>query len=115
MANTTTSAVMGSLYRTIWRWHFFAGLLVLPFLVMMAVTGGAYHFKPELDHWVYRSMEDVPARTQAFVPASVVVDRVVLRRVHDRVVLRDRVVTRALIERERQHPDLGRALQLVDI
>jgi uncharacterized iron-regulated membrane protein len=27
------------LYRAIWRWHFYAGLLVLPFLLVLAVTG----------------------------------------------------------------------------
>jgi uncharacterized iron-regulated membrane protein len=64
-----------TLYRTIWRWHFFAGLLVLPFLVMMAVTGGAYLFKPELDHLIYRSFEDVPARTAPVAPASQIVQR----------------------------------------
>jgi len=49
-------------YRAVWRWHFFAGLLVLPFLVLLAVTGGMYLFKPELDHALYREMIDVPAR-----------------------------------------------------
>ena len=56
------SSVSGSLYRAVWRWHFIAGLLVLPFLVMMAITGGAYLFKPELDHLIYRAWEDVPPR-----------------------------------------------------
>ena len=65
-----------ALYRVIWRWHVFAGLLVLPFLVLMAVTGGAYLFKPELDHWMYRRLEDVPARSQPFAPLSLVVQRV---------------------------------------
>jgi uncharacterized iron-regulated membrane protein len=27
------------LYRAVWRWHFYAGLFVLPFLVMLALTG----------------------------------------------------------------------------
>lgn len=27
------------LYRAVWRWHFYAGLLVLPFLLVLAVTG----------------------------------------------------------------------------
>jgi hypothetical protein len=28
------------LYRTIWRWHFYAGLFVIPFILMLSVTGG---------------------------------------------------------------------------
>ena len=27
------------LYRSIWRWHFYAGIVVVPFLVVMALTG----------------------------------------------------------------------------
>ncbi|MBV9509587.1 MAG: PepSY domain-containing protein [Caulobacteraceae bacterium] len=50
-----------SLYAAVWRWHFIAGLLVLPVLVMMAITGGAYLFQPELDHLAYHRLEDVPS------------------------------------------------------
>lgn len=48
-----------SLYRVVWHWHFLAGLAVLPFLVLLAVTGGLYLFKAELDHVAYASLEDV--------------------------------------------------------
>jgi len=41
------------LYRAFWRWHFYAGLLVLPFLAWLAVTGGLYLFKPEIERAVY--------------------------------------------------------------
>src|SRR5580704_2212497 len=71
-----TSSSSGSLYRAVWRWHFIAGLLVLPFLVMMAITGGAYLFKPELDHLMYRAWEDVPPRAGLFAPASEVIRQV---------------------------------------
>jgi uncharacterized iron-regulated membrane protein len=27
------------LYRAVWRWHFYAGLIVIPFLLMLALTG----------------------------------------------------------------------------
>ena len=26
-------------YRTIWRWHFYAGLFVMPFILILSVTG----------------------------------------------------------------------------
>ncbi|WP_064706255.1 PepSY-associated TM helix domain-containing protein [Rhizobium bangladeshense] len=38
-----------SLYRAIWRWHFFAGLLVIPFMLNLAVTGSLYLFKDEIN------------------------------------------------------------------
>jgi uncharacterized iron-regulated membrane protein len=43
----------GHFYRVIWRWHFYAGLLVIPIMVMLAVTGIIYLFKPQLDALMY--------------------------------------------------------------
>lgn len=76
MALSLKAGTATSLYRVIWRWHFFAGLLVLPFLVMMALTGAAYLFKPELDHLIYRKIEDVPARAQPFASSDAVIANV---------------------------------------
>ena len=42
-------------YRTFWRWHFYAGLFVLPFIVVLSVTGSIYLFKPQIDRWEERS------------------------------------------------------------
>jgi uncharacterized iron-regulated membrane protein len=41
-------------YRAFWRWHFYAGLIVFPFLCWLAVTGSLYLFKPEIERAVYR-------------------------------------------------------------
>ncbi|MDR3472291.1 MAG: PepSY domain-containing protein [Devosia sp.] len=65
-----------ALFAAVWRWHFIAGLLVLPVLVMMAITGGAYLFQPELDHLAYRRLEDVPARAAPMASPSVVIPKV---------------------------------------
>jgi uncharacterized iron-regulated membrane protein len=48
------------LYRTIWRWHFYAGLFVIPLILILSVTGAAYLFKPELDRWEERSWRGLP-------------------------------------------------------
>ncbi len=50
-ADTAPSASVASisLYRAIWRWHFFAGLFVLPFMLNLAVTGSLYLFKDEIN------------------------------------------------------------------
>jgi len=63
------------LYRAVWRWHFIAGLLVLPFLLLLAVTGGMYLFKDELDHAIYRAWDDVPARAAPPIRAGELVAR----------------------------------------
>lgn len=54
-------AKQGSFYRAVWRWHFIAGLLVLPFLCILATTGALYLFKDELDAWIYHSWDRVAA------------------------------------------------------
>jgi uncharacterized iron-regulated membrane protein len=43
-------------YRTVWRWHFYAGLFVIPFMLMLALTGIIYLFKPQLDAVMYRNL-----------------------------------------------------------
>ncbi len=55
-------------YCTVWRWHFFAGLLVLPFLMLLAATGALYLFRDEIDGLVYRDLIRVEARPAAASP-----------------------------------------------
>lgn len=38
-SNTLARKESNVLYRAAWRWHFYAGLYVVPFLVMLAITG----------------------------------------------------------------------------
>lgn len=38
-----------TLYRRVWRWHFMAGLVVAPFAIILAITGGIYLFKAEYE------------------------------------------------------------------
>lgn len=72
-------------YRTLWRWHFYAGLFVMPFLVVLAVTGTIYCFQPQIEPLLYphrlvvvpkaspRLDEDtLLARARAAMPASAV-------------------------------------------
>ena len=46
-----TSAVT---YRTIWRWHFYAGLFSIPFILWLSVTGSIYLFRPQIERWLDR-------------------------------------------------------------
>ena len=50
----------GRLYRTIWRWHFYAGLFVVPMVLVLALTGSIYLFKPQLDRWEERAFHGLP-------------------------------------------------------
>jgi len=59
------------LYRTIWRWHFYAGLFVIPFILILSVTGAAYLFKPELDRWEERAWRGLPTAAAVDADAQV--------------------------------------------
>ncbi|MFM9270148.1 PepSY-associated TM helix domain-containing protein [Halomonas elongata] len=55
------------LYRAVWRWHFYAGLIVIPFLISLAVTGGLYLFKDEIDQWLNADIVRVEAQASSTV------------------------------------------------
>ncbi|MEA5448314.1 PepSY domain-containing protein [Leptolyngbya sp. CCNP1308] len=52
----TTLSPGNRFYRTVWRWHFYAGLFVIPFMVVLAATGIVYLFKPQLDAAMYHDL-----------------------------------------------------------
>ena len=70
MRSDFPSPALSGAYRAVWRWHFYAGLLVLPFLMLMALTGGLYLFKTEIDGLIYRPLSHVEARAAATSPDS---------------------------------------------
>ncbi|WP_225896801.1 PepSY-associated TM helix domain-containing protein [Brevundimonas goettingensis] len=63
-----TSPGLSGPYRAVWRWHFYAGILVLPVLMLMALTGGLYLFKTEIDGLVYGRMAHVEASPSTTAP-----------------------------------------------
>ena len=61
-----------TLYRAIWRWHFFAGLLVVPFMISLAITGGLYIFHEEIDASLFRHRNYVTVATDKVQPSELV-------------------------------------------
>ena len=62
------------LYRAVWRWHFYAGLLVLPFMITLAITGALYLFKDEFDAVIHSDLKQVAVSEAAGrAPASAMV------------------------------------------
>lgn len=62
-------------YRTIWRWHFYAGLIAIPFVIWLATTGAIYLFRPQVEAWLDRPWSDLeitgaPASPKAQVHAA---------------------------------------------
>lgn len=62
-------------HRTVWRWHFYAGLFCIPFVIVLSLTGAAYLFKPQVEAFLDRPfdhlvMEGGPRSAQAQVDAA---------------------------------------------
>lgn len=45
-----------SLFKTMWRWHFYAGLIFTPFLIILAFSGAVYLFKPQIENSLYKDL-----------------------------------------------------------
>jgi uncharacterized iron-regulated membrane protein len=73
-ATAASTAPATDLYRAVWRWHFYAGLLVLPFLISLALTGALYLFRDEIDTIVHADLKQVALRANVTpVPPSAMV------------------------------------------
>jgi uncharacterized iron-regulated membrane protein len=59
------------LYRRFWRWHFYAGLFVIPFVLLLALSGTVFLFKPQVERWEERAWLDLPAARIAAPGAQV--------------------------------------------
>ena len=58
-----------SLYRRIWRWHFWVGLLACPVLLVLSITGALYTFREEIENWQRSDLTFVESGSLA-LPAS---------------------------------------------
>lgn len=47
------AADVRGVYATVWRWHFYAGLFVAPFMIVLALTGLAMLAGDALDRWQF--------------------------------------------------------------
>ncbi|PTM58757.1 PepSY-associated TM helix domain-containing protein [Desmospora activa] len=68
--DTPTQGRSQALFRAIWRWHFYAGMIFSPFLVILAVTGGVYLFKPQIEAMMYKDWYQVEAEGKALNPSA---------------------------------------------
>lgn len=68
--NVQNGAPSSGIYHLLWRWHFYAGLFVAPFIVILALTGAIYLFNDEIEGVLYRNLFRVDP-PQTVVAASV--------------------------------------------
>ena len=61
-----------NLTRTLWRWHFYAGVLSAPIVMLLGVTGAIYLFKPIAEPIMYRHLQTVQTVESARRPAELI-------------------------------------------
>lgn len=57
-------------YRAVWRWHFYAGLLCIPFVLLLAATGSIYLFRPQIEAALDRPYDRLPAGQAQVAPSA---------------------------------------------
>jgi uncharacterized iron-regulated membrane protein len=75
MTNSVPEAQTGWLdHRTVWRWHFYAGLFCIPFVLWLSVTGTVFLFHPQIQHLLDRPYDhlaiDHPATANMQIQAA---------------------------------------------
>lgn len=59
-------------YRAVWRWHFYAGLICVPFVIILSLTGCVYLFRPQIEAWTERSYNSLSPATSPLPPAKLI-------------------------------------------
>ncbi|WP_088072969.1 PepSY-associated TM helix domain-containing protein [Gottfriedia luciferensis] len=58
-----------SLYQTIWRWHFYGGMIFAPILILLAITGSIYLFRPYVEPMLDRDLYYVKEGSKEITPS----------------------------------------------
>lgn len=59
-------------YRSVWRWHFYAGLLTMPLLLVLALTGAVYLFHDEIQDATQAPLRFAPPRSAQLPPSRLI-------------------------------------------
>ncbi|MDQ0862328.1 PepSY-associated TM helix domain-containing protein [Bacillus sp. V2I10] len=71
-----TNQKQSYLYQVVWRWHFYAGLLFSPFLIILAFSGSVYLFKPQIESILYQKLYYVQNDGSSTLSSSAQVSKV---------------------------------------
>ena len=67
----STEPTRGLDHRIVWRWHFYAGLFCIPFVLWLSVTGTIFLFKPQIEHFIDRPYDALTINQRAAVNSQV--------------------------------------------
>lgn len=69
--NSTKQEQSRRLYRTIWRWHFYAGIFCIPLVIWLACTGSIYLFKPQIERYFDRPYDHLHMAGSRATPEAI--------------------------------------------
>ncbi len=55
-------------YAAVWRWHFYAGIFCIPFVIVLSVTGTIYLFRPQIEAWQEQKFDRLPVGATSAAP-----------------------------------------------
>jgi uncharacterized iron-regulated membrane protein len=88
-------------YNAVWRWHFYAGMFCVPFVLWLALTGSIYAWRPQIEAWLdrpYDSLVPTATRTTPEAIAAAAVAAVPGSRLHKyELPQSDRAAVRVLV------------------
>ncbi|HEV7834199.1 MAG TPA: PepSY domain-containing protein [Caballeronia sp.] len=90
-----SDARIAARHRLLWRWHFYAGLFVMPLLLVLAITGTLYCFQPQIEPLLYHERMIVDARAEPSLSQQILLAKATA------VEPRDAVPTTAVINADR--------------
>ncbi|CAG9619953.1 hypothetical protein BACCIP111883_00721 [Sutcliffiella rhizosphaerae] len=64
------------IYHTMWRWHFYAGIIFAPFLIILAFSGAVYLFKPQIESYIYKDLYFVEETKETQLSVNAQIDNV---------------------------------------
>lgn len=67
MASTASKP---SFYNAVWRWHFYAGLFCIPFVIWLALTGSIYLWRPQIEAWLDRPYDHLATSGPVATPEA---------------------------------------------
>ena len=57
-------------YNAVWRWHFYAGLFCIPFVIWLALTGSIYLWRPQIEAWLDQPYDHLASTGPAARPEA---------------------------------------------
>ena len=69
--NKKNALIQGkNFYRSVWRWHFYTGLFVIPFLLILSLSGLLMLISKTVENWLTQPTISIPADTRKLSATS---------------------------------------------